>query len=103
MAVFVNRMVLTGAAEEYEQVYREAGGFMEKQPGLLDYELLRSLKDTSVYWNVAEWADAAAFHRANEQAAADETLRARFSGVSDLVQGDPHMCSVVMEGRPERN
>ncbi|MGR7000439.1 antibiotic biosynthesis monooxygenase family protein [Yinghuangia aomiensis] len=48
MIAFVNRLELTGSAEELERIYAHAAAFMETQPGFLRYAFVRSRKDPSV-------------------------------------------------------
>ncbi|MEU4744795.1 antibiotic biosynthesis monooxygenase [Actinosynnema sp. NPDC023658] len=95
MVVFVNKLVLNGAPEDLERLYRSVSDFFREQPGLLRFRLLRSRRDPAVYLNVAEWESAELFERAVRQ----EWFRAA-ARVSEVADGDPHLCEVVVSGGP---
>jgi heme-degrading monooxygenase HmoA len=94
MVVFVNRLVLTGPAEELERRYAHVAEFMRTQDGIIRYQLLRSRKDPAVYFNVAEWRDKETFDRALK----DPEFRRRLAPVMEVITGEPHVADVVLEG-----
>jgi quinol monooxygenase YgiN len=96
MVVFVNRLTLLGSAAEFEAIYRDIADFMLKQQGLIRYKLVRSTKDPSIYFNLAEWETRESF----EQAVADPNFRALFARLSGIVKGEPHVSEVLQEGEP---
>ncbi|MBB2910436.1 quinol monooxygenase YgiN [Streptosporangium becharense] len=96
MVVFVNKLTLVGSAEEFEAIYADIAAFMMKQDGLIRYKLVRSTKDASVYFNLAEWESREQF----EKSVADPEFRAQFKRLAGVVTGDPHLSEVVLEGSP---
>jgi heme-degrading monooxygenase HmoA len=88
---FVNRLELTGSAEELERIYAHAAAFMETQPGFLRYTFVRSRKDASVYFNIAEWVD----HESLANAMAHPEFHARLEPMFTIMKGDPHTGDVV--------
>ncbi|ONI76388.1 antibiotic biosynthesis monooxygenase [Actinosynnema sp. ALI-1.44] len=94
MVVFVNRLVLTGSAAELEQRYAKVADFMRAQDGIIRYRLLRSRKDPSVYFNVAEWTDQERFDRALK----DPRFRSLLAPVLEVVTGEPYVTDVVLAG-----
>ncbi|WP_208719791.1 antibiotic biosynthesis monooxygenase family protein [Amycolatopsis circi] len=94
MVVFMNKLILTGSAEELESAYAKVAEFMLGQPGLVSYKFLRSVADPGVYFNIAEWTDRAAL----DKAMADPEFHARVSKVFPLIKGDPHIATVVQDG-----
>jgi heme-degrading monooxygenase HmoA len=95
MVVFVNKLVLTGSAEDLESIYADVSTFFAAQPGLIRFQLLRSGKDPSVYINIAEWESAELFRQAVSQEKFQTSVR-----VSEVSVGDPHLCEVVLRGEP---
>jgi monooxygenase len=55
--VFVNRFTLSGPAEEFEQAFAQTAEFLEQQPGLIEFTLLKSAERPDSYVNVARWTD----------------------------------------------
>ncbi|MEU4048630.1 antibiotic biosynthesis monooxygenase family protein [Streptomyces olivaceus] len=92
--VFVNKLTLIGDAEEFEHRYEAVGAFMETRPGLVRYSLVRSSKDDSVYFNIAEWEDEATFR----EALAEPEFRRRLDALSGLIKGEPHLSVPVRQG-----
>ncbi|EMF53311.1 MULTISPECIES: antibiotic biosynthesis monooxygenase family protein [Streptomyces] len=93
--VFVNKLTLIGDAEEFESRYEAVGAFMETQPGLVRYSLVRSTKDDSVYFNIAEWDDEDTFRKA----LAEPEFRRRLDALTGLIKGEPHLSLPVRQGR----
>lgn len=91
MIAFVNRLELTGSAEELERIYAHAAAFMQTQPGFLRYAFVRSRKDPSVYFNIAEWVD----HESLANAMAHPEFHARLEPMFAIMKGDPHTGDVV--------
>ncbi|MFD2472133.1 MULTISPECIES: antibiotic biosynthesis monooxygenase family protein [Amycolatopsis] len=94
MVVFMNKLILTGSAEELESAYAKVAEFMLEQPGLVSYKFLRAVNDPKVYFNVAEWTDRESLDRAMK----DPEFHARVSKVFPLIKGDPHIATVVQDG-----
>nr|UUG47314.1 hypothetical protein [Amycolatopsis sp.] len=92
MVVFINKLTLTGPAEELERRYAHVAEFMKTQPGLIRYQLMRSRKDGDVYYNVAEWTDKEALDRAMKS----PEFRARLAPVMEVITGEPHVADVVL-------
>lgn len=59
MFVFANTFTVTGDPEEFEKVVARLTAWMTGQPGFVRSRFCRSLKDPKVYFEVAEWEDAA--------------------------------------------
>ncbi|WP_299527704.1 antibiotic biosynthesis monooxygenase [uncultured Streptomyces sp.] len=94
MVVFVNKLTLIGSAEEFENRYEAVGAFMETQPGLIRYSLVRSTKDPDVYFNLAEWEDEETF----QAALREPEFRARLNALTGLIKGEPHLSVPVRQG-----
>lgn len=94
MVVFVNKLTLTGAAEDLERIYAHVAEFMRTRPGLIRYQLVRSQSDPSVYFNVAEWEDQASF----EQALKEPEFRSRLKALGTVIKGEPHLSDLVGSG-----
>ncbi|WP_131785773.1 antibiotic biosynthesis monooxygenase family protein [Protofrankia symbiont of Coriaria ruscifolia] len=95
MVFFVNKLTLTGSAQELERIYAAVADFMSEQDGLISYVLVRSTTRPDVYLNIAEWRDAEAFHRARTQESFQQGER-----VNAVADGDRHVCEVVLLGGP---
>ncbi|KFF97870.1 antibiotic biosynthesis monooxygenase [Streptomyces europaeiscabiei] len=93
--VFVNKLTLIGDAEEFENRYEAVGTFMETQPGLIRYSLVRSSKDESIYFNIAEWEDEETFRKA----LAEPEFRTRLDALTGLIKGEPHLSVPVRQGQ----
>lgn len=94
MVVFVNKLTLTGAAEDLERIYAHVAEFMRTRPGLIRYQLVRSQSDPSVYFNVAEWEDRSSF----EQALKESEFRIRLKALGTVIEGEPHLSDLVESG-----
>ncbi|MFE0423257.1 antibiotic biosynthesis monooxygenase family protein [Streptomyces sp. NPDC058953] len=94
MVVFVNKLTLTGAAEDLERVYAHVAEFMRTRPGLIRYQLVRSRNDPSVYFNVAEWEDQGSF----DAALKEPEFRARLKALGTVIKGEPHLSDPVESG-----
>ncbi|SEN18297.1 antibiotic biosynthesis monooxygenase family protein [Actinacidiphila rubida] len=97
MFVFVNKLTLTGAAEDLERIYAHVAEFMRTRPGLIRYQLVRSQNDPGIYFNVAEWESKATF----DQALAEPEFRRRLKALGTVIKGEPHMSDVVEQGRAD--
>jgi quinol monooxygenase YgiN len=95
MVVFVNQLTLTGDAEELLRIYRSVAAYFARQPGMIRYQLVQALDNPRVFFNIAEWTDTASFRQATRQEQFQTALR-----VSEVSIGDPHLCTVVLEGLP---
>jgi quinol monooxygenase YgiN len=98
VVVFVNKLTLVGKPEELERIYAHVAEFMEEQPGLIRYQLVRSQKDPGTYFNIAEWEDKESFDRA----LAEPEFRARLKALGTVIKGEPHLSDVVVEGAARR-
>jgi quinol monooxygenase YgiN len=92
VVVFINKLTLTGSAEELERRYAHVAEFMKAQDGIIRYQLMRSQKDANVYFNVAEWVDKAALDRA----LTSPEFRTRLAPVMELIKGDPHVADIIL-------
>ncbi|WP_329172291.1 antibiotic biosynthesis monooxygenase family protein [Streptomyces sp. NBC_01477] len=97
MFVFVNKLTLTGAAEDLERIYAHVAEFMRTRPGLIRYQLVRSQNDPGIYFNVAEWESQETF----DKALAEPEFRRRLKALGTVIKGEPHMSDVVEEGVAE--
>lgn len=97
MFVFVNKLTLTGAAEDLERIYAHVAEFMKTRPGLIRYQLVRSQNDPGIYFNVAEWEDQQTF----DEALAEPEFRRRLKALGTVIKGEPHMSDIVTEGVAE--
>ncbi|NJP46075.1 antibiotic biosynthesis monooxygenase family protein [Actinacidiphila epipremni] len=97
MFVFVNKLTLTGAAEDLERIYADVAEFMRTRPGLIRYQLVRSQNDPGVYFNVAEWETQETF----DQALAEPEFRRRLKALGTVIKGEPHMSDIVEQGVAE--
>jgi quinol monooxygenase YgiN len=95
-AVFVNRLN-TDDPETFESVYAQIAEFMLTQPGITRYMLVRSQKDRTLYYNVAEWETAEQFRAALDT----DRFRELFAALRPIITGDPHVADVVHIGAPE--
>jgi heme-degrading monooxygenase HmoA len=93
MVIFVNKLALTGAAADLENIYVRVAAHFQAQPGFISFVFARSRQDPAVYFNVATWESEEAFRAATQQ----EKFRAGMR-VSAVSTGDPHLCTVVAEG-----
>jgi heme-degrading monooxygenase HmoA len=93
MVVFVNKLTLTGAAEDLEARYAEVAALFRIQPGFVSFALVRSGQDPDVYFNIATWDDEQSFRNATRQEKFRTAVR-----VSSVSAGDPHLCVVVAQG-----
>ncbi|GEC03469.1 hypothetical protein SSP24_11240 [Streptomyces spinoverrucosus] len=96
MYVIANRITVTGSTELYEEIYAEGGAFMERQPGLIRHQLVRSLHEPDVYFSLALWADQESFERCAQQ----HEFKEIFGRTKGLVDIDHHRCAVVSAGEP---
>ncbi len=96
MVVFVNKLTLTGEAEDLEALYAKVAAHFRTQPGFISFVFVRSTDDPAVYFNVATWADEQSFRAATRQEKFRTAVR-----VSAVSTGDPHVCAVVAQGRAE--
>lgn len=94
MFVFVNKLTLTGAAEDLERIYAHVAEFMRTRPGLIRYQLVRSQNDPGIYFNVAEWETQESF----DQALAEPEFRRRLKALGTVIKGEPHMSDIVDQG-----
>ncbi|WP_371649731.1 MULTISPECIES: antibiotic biosynthesis monooxygenase [unclassified Streptomyces] len=94
MVVFVNKLTLIGKPEELERIYAHVAEFMEVQPGLIRYQLIRSQKEPGIYFNVAEWDSKESF----DTALTEPEFRARLKALGTVIKGEPHLSDVVVEG-----
>ncbi|MEV8632428.1 antibiotic biosynthesis monooxygenase family protein [Streptosporangium sp. NPDC051023] len=90
----VNRIKVKGSPEEYERVYREGSDFMASLPGHLRHKLLRSRKESDIYFSVAEWQDEESYRSMCEV----PRVREIFDQVGDVIEIENHECLVVYEG-----
>ncbi|SNT39774.1 antibiotic biosynthesis monooxygenase family protein [Rhodococcoides kyotonense] len=95
MTVFINKLTLTGEAQELEKSYAHVAEHMETQPGLIRYLLVRSTKDPDVYYNVAEWESEELFRAS----VSDSIFRERLGHVTKVMTGEPHLTEVVLHGQ----
>ncbi|MFJ8794188.1 antibiotic biosynthesis monooxygenase family protein [Streptomyces sp. NPDC102462] len=96
MYVIANRITVTGSTELYEEIYAQGGAFMERQPGLIRHQLVRSLHEPDVYFSLALWDDQESF----ERCAALTEFQQIFGRTKGLVDIDHHRCAVVSMGEP---
>ncbi|MCQ4044528.1 antibiotic biosynthesis monooxygenase family protein [Streptantibioticus rubrisoli] len=94
MVVFVNKLTLTGSAEDLERIYAHVAEFMLAQPGIIRYQLVRSQKEPGTYFNVAEWQTQEAF----ENALSEPEFKNRLRALGSVIKGEPHVCDVVESG-----
>ncbi|MEU4985703.1 antibiotic biosynthesis monooxygenase family protein [Streptomyces sp. NPDC021969] len=94
MYVIANRITVTGSTEDYEDIYRRGGEFMERQPGLIRHELVRSLRSPDVYFSLASWTDRESF----ERCAAQPVFQEIFGATKGMVDIDHHRCAVISIG-----
>lgn len=95
MIKFVNKLTVTGDPAEFETVSEELTAYMRRQPGYVRFELLRSLRDDTVYVEIAEWTDAEAHRKAVQSAG----FLDRVKPLGALATVDPDVFTVVREGQ----
>jgi len=66
VATVINRLTVTGDAEEFERILGKITEYMSAQPGFLGHTLYRSRRNPKVYVEIAHWASAEQ-HRAAMQ------------------------------------
>lgn len=96
MVVFVNKLTLTGEADDLARIYGHVADFMSTRPGLIRYQLVRSRTDPKVYFNIAEWETEESF----QAALAEPEFRTRLRALGTVIAGDPHLSDVVTAGEP---
>ena len=62
VVTFISKFTVKGDAEEFEKLFREHAQFMQRQPGFVGFQMVRSLRSPNVYLNIGQWTDAEA-HR----------------------------------------
>ena len=97
MAVFVNRLTVTGPTDRFEDLYAQIAAFMQTQPGLVRFMLVRSTKAADVYFNIAEWEDQATF----KASIATPEFQKLFAELKPIIVGDPHLSETVLYGTAE--
>jgi heme-degrading monooxygenase HmoA len=91
--VFVNRFAPKGTAEQFEEAFTGTSDFMRDQRGLRGHRLVRSLREPSLYYNVAEWSSEDDF----AAAVRDARFTPHAAGLRAVASSDPHPCAVVFE------
>lgn len=89
----VNTLTVTGDVEVFRRITAALTDYMRRQPGYIRSQLLHSLRDDSVYVEIAEWEEAAAHQRAVRSDGFRETVR----GLSDVASVAPGLYETVRE------
>lgn len=93
MVTLVNKFTVHGDPQEFERVWKESSEFMRRQPGFVNFHLVRSLSDPSVYINIAKWADA----KSHQQVMAGQEFRSHIGALAALAKPEPYLCHTVIE------
>ncbi|GAA3990733.1 antibiotic biosynthesis monooxygenase [Thermobifida alba] len=64
MIILVNQFVDVVSPREFEEAFAEVAAFLERQPGIIRYDLLRHLDREDSYVNIAVWTDLDSFRTA---------------------------------------
>ena len=93
MVILVNKFTLTASPEKFEEAFEESASFMRAQPGFIRHTLVKSLRDPSVYVNIAEWQDAADHMRALQSPGFEEHINT----LAKVGRADPDLYSIVQD------
>jgi long-chain acyl-CoA synthetase len=93
MVTLVNKFIVTGPFDEFENVWAASSDFMRQQPGFISFRLVHSTTDPQVYINIAEWEDAESHQRVMRGTA----FRAHIEELAKLARPEPHLCESVLE------
>jgi long-chain acyl-CoA synthetase len=96
MVVMVNRFELNSSPEEFEQVWKSSSEFMRRQPGFINFRLLRSLRRPDVYVNIAFWESA----EDHQRALGSDEFQAHVRDLAAVAKAEPDLYSVVFDGEP---
>ena len=92
MVTLVNKFTVTGNSDDFERIWKASSEFMLDQPGFISFQLIRSLTDRSVYFNVAEWADPESHTRVMRSAA----FQSHIAELATVARPEPNLCEVVL-------
>jgi long-chain acyl-CoA synthetase len=92
MVTLVNKFVVSGDPERFEQIWKASSEFMRKQPGFISFRLVRSIGDSTVYINIAQWADA----ESHQQVMGSESFKRHIDDLATVARPEPHLCHEVI-------
>lgn len=92
MVTLINKFTVSGNAEDFERLWKASSEFMLDQPGFISFRLVRSLADRSVYFNVAEWADAESHIRVMR----GPGFQTHLAELATVARAEPSLCEVVL-------
>jgi quinol monooxygenase YgiN len=95
VVTLINKLVVTGDPGDFEQVSEALTAYMRQQPGYIRFQLFRSLRQPTVYVELAEW-ESAEQHKA---AVTSEGFRSRVQPLAKLATVEPDIFEVIREGR----
>ena len=93
MITFINKLTVIGEAAEFERIAESITNYMRVQPGYIRSQMLRSLRNPSVYIELANWKDAESHRRAVQS----DGFKAVVSALGPVAKVDPDLYTVVRE------
>lgn len=96
MVILLNRFTLHASGEDFERAFKESGELMRRQPGFINYRLVRSLDNPSVYTNIAQWED----RESHDRVVRSPEFAEHIKTLAAVARPGPELWEVVMEGQP---
>jgi long-chain acyl-CoA synthetase len=93
MVTMVNKFTVSDDPDKFAQVWEESSDFMRNQPGFINFRLVRSVSDPTVYFNISDWKDAESHHRVLRSSAFQDHI----AELAVVAVPEPNMCEVVIE------
>ncbi|MBV9446040.1 MAG: antibiotic biosynthesis monooxygenase [Streptosporangiaceae bacterium] len=93
MVILINRFTLTASPEKFEEVFEKTAVFMRSQPGFIRHTLVKSLRDPSIYVNIAHWEDAADHIRSLQHPEFADHITA----LAEVATPDPDLYSIAQD------
>jgi long-chain acyl-CoA synthetase len=97
MVTLINKFTLKVDSPQFEQVFAASSEFMCHQPGFINHRLVRSLRDPTVYVNIAEWTDA----ESHQQIVRGPEFQAHVSQLAEVATAEPALYATVMDTTSE--
>lgn len=98
MVILINRFTVRDGvtAEEFERVWKQSAGLMQRQPGFIHFRFVRSLFTPNSYTNIAAWTDRESHDRVIRSPEFAEHIKA----LGAVATPAPELHEVVYEGVP---
>jgi quinol monooxygenase YgiN len=93
MVTMVNKFTVSDDPDKFAQVWEASSEFMRSQPGFINFRLVRSVSDPSVFFNISDWLDAESHHRV----LGSNAFQDHIAELAAVAVPEPNMCEVVIE------